>query len=313
MNIALLKQQEWAQPFLVLLSLAFAWLLPMDGLFLSYAILGPAHYLTQINWLHERQYFVSDKKLRIAFIGLLAVGAVITLIPSVHTLLFKPLIAGTFLFAAVIATGLSQKLHVAILLPLCLVFGTAIVQSNYVAIFVGTLLLTIVHVAFFTLCFVLSGVRKNGGMAGKVTIGLWIAATALLFLYPPELRMIWPETVAQGYGYFKTTLVALGADTTASATDAHNGWSSAFAFLAFAYTYHYLNWFSKTELLKWHLVSRQKITAMVIIYVGLILLYAHSFTSGILGSLFLATLHIVAEFPLDMIVVKSLFSRNKQA
>ena len=30
------------------------------------------------------------------------------------------------------------------------------------------------------------------------------------------------------------------------------------AFLAFAYTYHYLNWFSKTLIIKWHQVAKKK-------------------------------------------------------
>ncbi|MEZ4686061.1 MAG: hypothetical protein R3B47_08345 [Bacteroidia bacterium] len=42
---------------------AFGGDVPAFELFLfSYAFLGPLHYLTEINWLQKRSYFVSDKR-----------------------------------------------------------------------------------------------------------------------------------------------------------------------------------------------------------------------------------------------------------
>ena len=36
--------------------------------------------------------------------------------------------------------------------------------------------------------------------------------------------------------------------------------------VAFAYTYHYLNWFSKTSIIKWHQVSKPKLAATITIW-----------------------------------------------
>jgi len=44
---------------LMLLALAVAYVLPFELLLLSYAILGPVHYLTEISWLHDRKYFLA--------------------------------------------------------------------------------------------------------------------------------------------------------------------------------------------------------------------------------------------------------------
>src|SRR5581483_4474599 len=39
---------------LMLVSAAVAWVTPFEVLLLSYAVLGPLHYLTEISWLHDR-------------------------------------------------------------------------------------------------------------------------------------------------------------------------------------------------------------------------------------------------------------------
>lgn len=43
---------------LMLLCCFIAYVIPWPMLLAAYAILGPAHYLTQISWLHHRKYFV---------------------------------------------------------------------------------------------------------------------------------------------------------------------------------------------------------------------------------------------------------------
>src|ERR1700761_5848043 len=46
---------------LLVAALAAAYVLPFELVLLSYAILGPAHYLTEISWLNERQFFTVKK------------------------------------------------------------------------------------------------------------------------------------------------------------------------------------------------------------------------------------------------------------
>lgn len=65
----LLELQEHAQPFLILISLLWAFLLPVDGLWISFTVLGPLHYLTQMSWLHDRSYFFRDTRTTAIFIA----------------------------------------------------------------------------------------------------------------------------------------------------------------------------------------------------------------------------------------------------
>jgi hypothetical protein len=48
---------------LMLAALGLAYALPCRLILLSYAVLGPAHYLTEISWLHERSYFLPQRAL----------------------------------------------------------------------------------------------------------------------------------------------------------------------------------------------------------------------------------------------------------
>src|SRR5882672_6216800 len=39
-----------------------AYVFPFELFLFSYAVLGPLHYLTEISWLHERNYFTESPK-----------------------------------------------------------------------------------------------------------------------------------------------------------------------------------------------------------------------------------------------------------
>ena len=46
----------------MLLSFCFAFIFPFELFLIVYAVLGPLHYLTEINWLHKKNYFTTQKK-----------------------------------------------------------------------------------------------------------------------------------------------------------------------------------------------------------------------------------------------------------
>src|SRR5262245_1075832 len=54
----------------MLLSAAIAWVVPFELFVLSYAILGPLHYLTEISWLHDRGYFTPSRWDIVPVVGL---------------------------------------------------------------------------------------------------------------------------------------------------------------------------------------------------------------------------------------------------
>ena len=45
---------------LMLAALGITYLVPFELLLLSYVVLGPAHYFTEISWLHDRKYFATS-------------------------------------------------------------------------------------------------------------------------------------------------------------------------------------------------------------------------------------------------------------
>jgi hypothetical protein len=76
-------------------------------------------------------------------------------------------------------------------------------------------------------------------------------------------------------------------------------------FIAFAYTYHYLNWFSKTSIIGWKKdLSKQKIAAILFIWIGAVGLYLYDYKTGLIALLFLSMLHVFLEFPLNVISIK---------
>jgi hypothetical protein len=173
----------------------------------------------------------------------------------------------------------------------------------------GVLLPTVIHVALFTLLFLLRGAQKRGDVAGKVAVAGWLACAALLLLMPPAVRFLSAEWFESQRGFsFDIVAVQLGA---APGEPLGSGWATAYGLLTFAYTYHYLNWFSKTELLQWHRIAPGRLYPMIAIYVGAIALYAYDYRLGFFVLPFLAFLHVVAEFPLDLKVIQGVLQFNR--
>ena len=73
-----------------------------------------------------------------------------------------------------------------------------------------------------------------------------------------------------------------------------------FGFLAFAYTYHYLNWFSKAEVIQWNKIPPKRLKAIIAIYSVALLAYAFNYALGFLLILTLSIAHVLLEFPLNL-------------
>ena len=70
-------------------------------------------------------------------------------------------------------------------------------------------------------------------------------------------------------------------------------------FIAFAYTYHYLNWFSKTEVIKWHQVPAKWLATVIALWILSVVLYLYDYKTGLMALYFLSMLHVFLEFPLN--------------
>jgi hypothetical protein len=64
-----------------------AMLIPFELVLLSYAILGPGHYLTEISWLNGRQFF-TPKKYDIFIIIGVAVAAFLLRLPYAYIVFY---------------------------------------------------------------------------------------------------------------------------------------------------------------------------------------------------------------------------------
>ena len=74
-------------------------------------------------------------------------------------------------------------------------------------------------------------------------------------------------------------------------------------FIAFAYLYHYLNWFSKTEVIRWHQVPKIRFIAIILIWILASAFYAYDYSLGLSLLFFLSFTHVLLEFPLNIVSI----------
>jgi len=118
---------------------------PYHFLFVSYALLGPGHYLTQISWLHDRQYFSTSAYIAPALVIL---TIFIVLLPK-QSGIFLSLALGVAL-----AVVLPPRWQWRVLGLLCGVFLACFsAEFGPAQLFLSTLLPTVLHVFVFTACF----------------------------------------------------------------------------------------------------------------------------------------------------------------
>ena len=47
---------------LLIVSCILAFIMPFELFLFAYGVLGPLHYLTEISWLHDKNYFSTDRR-----------------------------------------------------------------------------------------------------------------------------------------------------------------------------------------------------------------------------------------------------------
>ena len=77
------KQIDYLNIALMFLALILALKIPFELFLFSYAVLGPLHYLTEINWLKERNYFSKNSNV---FWVMLILSILISIKPVMDTL-----------------------------------------------------------------------------------------------------------------------------------------------------------------------------------------------------------------------------------
>jgi hypothetical protein len=309
---------------LLLLSAAVAVWIPFELFLFSYAVLGPLHYLTEIGWLHQRRYFTQAKGdgwllAVLGFLGvLLAVVLHIQDRDPKHALLNTTLWYWTYHAFAVLAGFTVVAAAVFALLPyakrqLALALGAAGAVLGYAflpAYGVFLLLLpTLIHVYLFTALFMWYGAIKSRSKLGyanaalMVVLGIWVC-----FLPEDFSRPALPQSLAR----ITATSFDRLPQIMGRISGVIHGTLDAGQFLrlqrlvAFAYTYHYLNWFSKTRIIRWHEVSKTWIWVTLLVWLASVALYAVDYRTGFVALLLLSYLHVVLELPLNAVSIRGI-------
>ncbi len=302
----------------VLIGVAFfiALFVPFHLMLFVYAVLGPLHYLTEIPWLHTHSYFTQKKSDGLVFLGVAASLVLLYVGQFFGSFeLSAILIATCFLWSGVcIATSRNDiRLYAFIILS---VSSLLLLLLPSALLFFAILIPTLIHVFVFTLLFMLYGARKSKSTIGYINVLLVCVCILLFFIIQKEttvgISLYIAESYEQSFGILHFTI---GEMFGKPFENIELMFTSTFGIvlmqcIAFAYTYHYLNWFSKTGVIKWHervWMYRYPILIFWIISVGL---YAYSYVTGLAALYFLSMLHVLMEFPLNMHTIRALGARK---
>jgi hypothetical protein len=303
---------------LILLSCFLAFIFPFELFLFSYAVLGPLHYLTEISWLHDRSYFVETKKARHAgrvkrqWLILVMVTLAVMLYGYVTEKVFgRPVttvweIALLYLvFVTALLVLIKNRTARVVLVVFTLASLSFFNSSRYYAL-IAFLLVTIIHVLIFTGAFILYGALKSRSRSGILSLAIFTLCAVSFFIYVPEsLGYTMGDYVRNSYGSFQLLNVELirlfHSGTGASLHDIYESSAGLMVMrlIAFAYTYHYLNWFSKTSIIKWHEIPKSRTALIAGLWLGSLALYACDYQMGIMTLYFLSILHVMLEFPLN--------------
>jgi len=278
---------------LMLGSAGLACLLPFEVFLGAYAILGPLHYLTQISWLHDRGYFTTG---RWDWVPLVILGVVALEANYGHWLGWHGFSVAAFTLGIVVAFVHHPAVKVATLVSTVALAEP--LRAWYPArLFFGVLLTTVVHVYLFTGLFILAGSMKSRSRSGYVSLAVYLVCGLGLLLVQPASTYEPSAYVDENLGPFSGLVGAMS-----GLVPGHGGHDALIAigrFLGFAYTYHYLNWFSKTGVIRWHEISTARMAGVVLLWLASVGLYAWDYATGLAALFFLSIVHVFLEFPLD--------------
>jgi len=384
---------------LMLVTATLAFFMPFETFLLAYAFLGPLHYLTEISWLHDRQYFSKGKY---DFVVLLVVGVLLSIAAFAsdfgydwdirqqfvelnlfdQLLVFALFASVLFAFVKNIFIKVFSIAFLYIIVSGWLSPESALENESSTLIFALTSLVpTLIHVYVFTGLFMLYGALKSRSKSGLwQMVGFVIVPIMLVFMLPVNAKSNnltnygKDAYYAKGNGFFMTNvsimnhfglvneqymtnkqyldsfIIKKGSSVPLPdqqrITDSLKGklqqpyivqnqtneyyqkaiptrfafptnskdyfWNSVFfstfgimlmRFIAFAYLYHYLNWFSKTEVIRWHKVPKARFIGVIVLWLASCGFYLYDYSLGLSVLFFLSFTHVLLEFPLNIVSI----------
>jgi hypothetical protein len=285
-----MRLTDVAHLVLMLAALGLAYVVPFELLLLSYVVLGPAHYATEISWLHDRSFFLPQRSVAAGLAALAVIAAFIE-----NASWFGIVMWGAFVICTAIQSIVVLLAAIALTLAMA-VNGTSIAV-------LGVLLPTLVHVSLFTLVFMTLGAWRSGEKVQWILVAAYLAAIGLILLAPPTAGMLVPSFAKASQDYFGNVAPALGRLFGIRNVQLDTRLTSL---LAFVYTYHYLNWFIKAEVIRWTTMTGRRL-ALVAAASGLsTALYFYDYALGFTVLLAFSLAHIVLEFPLNTLALRQL-------
>ena len=293
---------------LMLAALVVAAYVPFETFFLAYVVLGPLHYLTEISWLHDRRYFsVSNRGVFLGLMPATAISAVLYIWKFPHGFQLSVVLMGFMVvFAAGLTCAVSLRIRTYVVL-LGILTGFAALYFQPLAILLIVFVPTLIHVYVFTGLFILSGALKGRSFSGYMSMFVYLACpiACLYLLKTPDsytVSEILLDAVEPFDDVTRYTMTILGLSFS------QEGLMACMRLIAFAYSYHYLNWFSKTRIINWHDTSRARLSCIGVLYIVAVSTYLIDFKIGFAVLFFLSMLHVVLEFPLDYRAAVGIFS-----
>ncbi|MCA6123030.1 hypothetical protein J6500_14155 [Bradyrhizobium sp. WSM 1704] len=282
---------------LLLLAFAVAYLVPFELLLLVYVVLGPAHYFTEISWLHDRSYFLPHRGIAIVLVVLAIVAALIENASWFGFAMWIALVGCAMLAATKSAVESMVLLMVAIGLA-------AIMYANGASFAVaGILIPTLVHVSLFTLVFMTLGAWRSSSLTQAMLVVAYLVAITVILLAPPTAEIRIPSFAQAAREYFGNVGPALSRlfGIPGLALD-----TRLTSLLAFVYSYHYLNWFIKADVIRWADIPRSRLALVAAASAGSTALYFYDYAFGFTVLLALSLTHILLEFPLNSLALRQL-------
>ena len=305
---------------LMLLSTGIAFIIPFKLFLFVYAVLGPLHYLTEISWLDKRNFFIKQK-LQIWPYVIVAILLTIALFNERSALRYYSVSLIIAVVAYTLSLVFSGRNSLALLLSIAILILALAIKADKIMFLIlafGVFLPTIVHVFLFTGLFVLQGALKNKSITGFISLAVFIAcALSFIFIHlpNPEILSVTEKGYIQKYfavlnhslaGVFNVSFIKNG-----NAIFEVPAFIAIQRFIAFAYTYHYLNWFSKTSVIKWHDVSKSRMGMILILWVVSVACYYIDFRLGFMVLFLLSMLHVFLELPLNVLSVNGIVAGIK--
>jgi hypothetical protein len=301
---------------LIAASAVVAILWPFETLLLAYAVLGPLHYLTEISWLHDRRYFLPRKgdlaPIVIAGIMLIVIASTVE---SSRKSDFQRAVEcaalfSIFAFAFVMVTIRNWPRRLAglvLLIPACWI----IARHAPFSVSLSAYLPTIIHVYVFTGMFMLLGCLRKPSRSNAGALLVFIAFPFVCWLIPLGASTAASDWARESYvatlgSVNRVVLRDIELDLERGAILDHPISILITRVLGFAYLYHYLNWFSKVEIIGWARISPARSLVILALWIGAVALYFYNYVVGFAILLMLSFMHVLLEFPLNHLSIQQI-------